>query len=191
MPRIVVALLLSKAAVLFSTGCSRAGIPPLSFEELIGRVFIHHYTSGFQAKIQPSTSAELFWRLCSVSGCSSGRDWNPNFWASFSLEEGFLHLRDMFGELQSLFHIYGIRTHISHTFPVLFLLGNALFWRQCSLHGLEAPLQSFLLIERFILSWEEFLEGSTSDKIYFQPSILLCFGVAVFIQSFSEDHICM
>ena len=44
LPRIVVALLLSKVAVLFSTGCSRAGIPPLSFEELIGRVCINHST---------------------------------------------------------------------------------------------------------------------------------------------------
>ena len=51
LPRIVAALLLSKAAVLFSIGCSWAGIPPLSFEELIGRVCIHHSTSGFQAKL--------------------------------------------------------------------------------------------------------------------------------------------
>ena len=79
LPRIVASLLLSKAAVLFSTGCSRAGIQPLSFEELIGRVFIHHSTSGFQAKLHPSSSAQLFRRLCSVVGCSSGRDWNPGF----------------------------------------------------------------------------------------------------------------
>ena len=38
MPRIVAALLLSKVAVLFSTECSRAGIPTLSFEEIIGIV---------------------------------------------------------------------------------------------------------------------------------------------------------
>ena len=79
LPRIVVALLLSKVAVLFSTGCSRAEIPPLSFEELIGRVCIHHFTSFFQAKLQPSTSAQLFRRLCSVAGCSSGSDWNLGF----------------------------------------------------------------------------------------------------------------
>ena len=33
LPRLVAALLLSKVAVLFSTRCSRAGIPPISFEE--------------------------------------------------------------------------------------------------------------------------------------------------------------
>ena len=49
--RLVVALLLSRVAVMFSTGCSRAGIPSLSFEELIGRVFIHHSKLGFQAKL--------------------------------------------------------------------------------------------------------------------------------------------
>ena len=31
--RLFLPLLLSRVAVLFSTGCSRAGIPPLSFEE--------------------------------------------------------------------------------------------------------------------------------------------------------------
>ena len=73
LPRIFVALLLSKAAVLFSTGCSRAGITPLSFEELIGRFCIHHSTLGFQAKLQPSLSAQLCRRLCSVAGCKIGR----------------------------------------------------------------------------------------------------------------------
>ena len=33
LPRLVAALLLSRVIVLFSTGCSRVGIPPLSFEE--------------------------------------------------------------------------------------------------------------------------------------------------------------
>ena len=35
------------------------------------------------------------------------------------------------------------------------------------MHGLVALLQCFLVIERFILSWEEALEGSTEDKKYF------------------------
>ena len=47
LPRLVAALLLSRVVVLFSTGCSQAGIPPLSFEELIGRVLIHHSILGF------------------------------------------------------------------------------------------------------------------------------------------------
>ena len=39
LPKIVVALLLSKTAVLFSTGCSQAGIPPLSFKEPHWEIF--------------------------------------------------------------------------------------------------------------------------------------------------------
>ena len=84
-----------------------------------------------------------------------------------SLEEGFIHLRDLFGEVYSLFQIYGSRPHISLTFPALFQLGNALFLEAASMDGLVAPLQCFLVIERFILSWEEALEGSTSDHSSF------------------------
>ena len=74
--------------------------------------------------------------------------------------------------------IFGIIPHISHTFPALCLLGNALFWRQCSLHGLVASLLSFLVIERFVLSWEEDLEGYTSD----QTSFILVHSCALVLQ---------
>ena len=67
--------------VLFSTGCSRAGIPSLSLRGLLEE----HCTSSPHSGLRPSYNflhQHNFYRiLCCVAGCSSG----GSFWVSFEL----------------------------------------------------------------------------------------------------------
>ena len=63
---------LAKSAVLFSTGCSRVGIPPLSLRYLLGEYF----TTFPHSILRPSYNflhQRSFCRvLCCVAGCNNG-----------------------------------------------------------------------------------------------------------------------
>ena len=63
--------------VLFSSKCSRAGIPPLSLRGLLEENCISFPHSCFQAKLQLLHQRSFCNLLCCVAGCNSGGFRNP------------------------------------------------------------------------------------------------------------------
>ena len=70
-------LLFSKVAVLFSTGCSREGIPPLSLRGILEEYYIHFHIQVFRPSYNFLHQHSFCRVLCYVAGCCSGGLRNP------------------------------------------------------------------------------------------------------------------
>ena len=117
-------LLFSRVAVLFSTGCSRAGIPPISLRGLLKEYCIHFHIHIFNPSYNFLRQRSLCRLLCCVVGCSIGGARNP-LSQLFSRRRKVSFSREI--SLESSWE-YFIYLALGHIFPIIY---NAVPARDC------------------------------------------------------------
>ena len=114
--RLCFLLMFSRVVVLFSTWCSRVGIPPLSLEGLLEEYCIHFHIHVFRPSYKFLHQRSFCRLLCCVAGSSSGGVRNP-------LSELFSHRRKVSFSweiiLESSWAYFRYLASL-HLFPIIF-----------------------------------------------------------------------
>ena len=108
-------LLFSRVALLFSTECSRVGIPPISLRGLLEEYCIHFHIQVFRPSYKFLHQRSFYRLLCCVAGCSSGGVRIP-------LPELFSHRRKVSFSWEICLESYWAHFRslaLGHTFPII------------------------------------------------------------------------